>query len=417
MRWLLCCAPACTLLRPLDELSSEPTDPVMQSEAAGAANQAAPNALDGVTSGGTTFELDGMAVGLDPGGEHDSDSGDAGAVRDDSNAGAGSVGGGGGTDSVAGAGGAGTGGEGAHWQGGAGGHGGAAGGASGRGGGPPDDVVSGGGAAGYDGDDRRDPESVDAGALCTSDGQCLEGRCLEAGGGCQPCPPEMALARFDDGTAFCIDRLEVTQRQYQDFLDGVVDRPDIAARPVCGDNASLQPGIEGGCSEAFQPAITPDLPISCVDACDALAYCLWAGKRLCGAKNGLPLPPALVGDIGLDEWQLSCNDGSSRLYPYGGSYVSDACTVASESVASVGSQQACATEGGVFDLSGNVAEWTDCCRSIDGILRCAARGGSYLHQNPLGVACSAAPTDGVDPQFAPPYLSQQPHLGIRCCAD
>ena len=102
MKWLLCCIPACTLVRPLDELSSERPEPPY--------SEPAPNA--------------------DPTGE---------VYPEQSE----------------------------HYE---------------------------------------DLELADDGASltpCTSDIQCPEGRCVEAGGGCQPCPPEMSLVRFADGAAFC----------------------------------------------------------------------------------------------------------------------------------------------------------------------------------------------------------------------
>jgi len=401
LAWLLCWLPACTLVRPLDELSSEPIEPAFQTESPGASG-APPDAASAapLASADDPFGANLATAGSGPtAGSGNEGPGDTSYGLD---SGAGGSGGGAARDAGAGP---------------------AAGGAAGS--------VVGGADGGFVApssisdvlDPSRPSAPADAGApgapadLCRSDTECVEGRCLEAGGGCQPCPEEMSLARFQDGTAFCIDRLEVTQSQYQEFLATVIDRPDAAAREVCEQNPSLFPSEEGACGGVFQPAATPELPVSCVDACDALAYCHWAGKRLCGKKNGGLMTRGKAGDPGVDEWQVACTERTSRLYPYDGSFSSDACNVAGDAAARVGAAESCSTESGVSDLSGNVSEWSDCCDVIDGELRCATRGGSFAHQNPLGVACNPIATDGVDPPFAPPFLSQQPHVGIRCCAN
>lgn len=377
--WLLCLLPACTLVRPLDELSSAPapvSQPEPSEEAAGAAVPVGGEAPADNPPGKTPS---GEALADSPSGETPS-----GEALAESPAG--------GTPS----------GEAPHgesWS----------------------PTAGDAGDAASELPDPSPPDAATPDPLCKSDTECLEGRCLEGGGGCQPCPPEMSLIRFPDGTAFCIDRFEVTQRQYAEFLASVLDRPDVAARPPCAGNASLEPSEDGACAGRFQPATDGDLPVSCVNVCDAIAYCLWAGKRLCGSKHGGLLLPSLMGDASSDEWQAACTEGTSRLYPYGGSYSEEACNVgagvADAGVAVAGAHPACATGGGVHDLSGNVAEWTDCCGNIQGELRCAARGGSYAHENPLGLACNPAKTDGADPLFAPPFLSHEPHVGIRCCAD
>lgn len=341
MKWLLCCIPACTLVRPLDDLSSERpeppfSEPAPYSEPTGEVEPSDDGATGGAS--GTTS----LQSPLEPE--------------------------------------------------------------------QPEQP-----------EQPEDFDRADAGASltsCTSDIQCPEGRCVEAGGGCQPCPPEMSLVRFADGIAFCIDRRETTQREYDAFLASVEDRPDISDRPrACTANASFTPRDEGACSGVYRPAETPDLPVTCVDACDALAYCIWAGKRLCGKKGGGQLLPNQVGNPTKDEWLVACNGSTSRLYPYGGSFDGDACVVASDAPAPVGTEAACVSAEGVFDLSGNVAEWSDSSDNSSGEVRCAARGGSFANQNPLAVACQPAPPDGIEPPFAQPFLVPEPFIGIRCCAN
>jgi PKD repeat protein len=82
---------------------------------------------------------------------------------------------------------------------------------------------------------------------------------------------------------------------------------------------------------------------------DALQLCTDAGKRLCTAK----------------EWETACkSDEKKWKYPYGKNYVVDKCNnlgnaFSKNKPAESGYFQNCAGSVGVFDMSGNAAEWVN----------------------------------------------------------
>lgn len=79
----------------------------------------------------------------------------------------------------------------------------------------------------------------------------------------------------------------------------------------------------------------------------AAAECRKAGKRLCTAK----------------EWVTACRGKRNHLFPYGKRFEVDQCNtvgnaVVKNKVAKSGYFDKCRSDYGVFDMSGNVAEWT-----------------------------------------------------------
>jgi formylglycine-generating enzyme required for sulfatase activity len=73
-----------------------------------------------------------------------------------------------------------------------------------------------------------------------------------------------------------------------------------------------------------------------------------------------------------------------------------------------GQTQACRTSSQIWDMSGNVAEWTGTCITVLGKEYCRVRGGSFLSQGPA-TACNFSFVLNV-PSFA------NFDLGFRCCS-
>ena len=127
----------------------------------------------------------------------------------------------------------------------------------------------------------------------------------------------------------------------------------------------------------------------------AKAACEQLGKRLCEE----------------DEWEKACKGAGSLRYPYGENYEASACNTEDEygedrALSASGRFVRCRSGYGVFDLSGNAAEWT--ATAYAGGADKAQKGGSFDRPDYAGRCAArknAAPTvRGVE-------------VGFRCCAD
>jgi formylglycine-generating enzyme len=141
----------------------------------------------------------------------------------------------------------------------------------------------------------------------------------------------------------CIDATEVTVADYRAFAQAAAGR-------------SFEVGVPCGQVSIGAAGVLPDeaLPMTNVTFCQARAFCLWAGKRLCGLVGGGPLPPAEM-RTQADAWFNACTGGTAESIRL----LSDAgCQLGASGPAPSGST----CQGGVrglFDMVGNVWEWID----------------------------------------------------------
>lgn len=262
------------------------------------------------------------------------------------------------------------------------------------------------------------PDPVEAGVDATTDAAKTDagagdGGPLTDGGRCSfTRGPSMVNLKPEPGKDYCIDSTEVTQAQYEAFL---ATNPSTSGQGAfCAANGSYAPDqTQPGCAtQPFDPGAHPNYPVSCVDFCDAVAFCKWAGKRLCGRIGADAGPANYLGASALsDQWYVACSADGVRAYPYGNAYDAGACKGVEKpgdaGRVNVGSLATC--EGGypkLFDMSGNVGEWGDACDVDAG--KCLVRGGGFT-ELASQLACSGV--DGI------PRLTPGVSFGFRCCAD
>jgi formylglycine-generating enzyme required for sulfatase activity len=227
----------------------------------------------------------------------------------------------------------------------------------------------------------------------------------------------MTLIPVSPGQAYCMDRTEVTQAQYAAFLQAKGKDLSGQTDPYCAKNNITYGFIYAtdatpGCPEGvFTPEQTPDTPVACVDWCDAVAYCQWAGKRLCGRIGGGSVDVKEGASSVQSEWYYACSQGGKTAYPYGDTYQKGKCRDDDPTATSAKPATDSACHGTnppfdeIVDLSGNLFEWEDSCDDI----HCRIRGGNFV-ESPKGASCSAGLLSGKIADYSS-------GVGFRCCAD
>lgn len=132
-------------------------------------------------------------------------------------------------------------------------------------------------------------------------------------------------------------------------------------------------------------------PMAYVSLYQASDSCFSVGKRLCTA----------------DEWLLACSGPFSYTYPYGNSYEERACVTADTIVKKSGEKAECRSYFGLYDMSGNLQEWTD---------THASENGRFNYVNG-GFWNSGIKSSCRERRYS--YFSQNRHnpVGFRCCKD
>ena len=144
-----------------------------------------------------------------------------------------------------------------------------------------------------------------------------------------------------DLPAFYIGRYEVTVAQYGAFVDATGHRTDEQALRGAGTR-----------------------PVAFVSWPDALAYCRWLERALRDSPNA----PARLRELlsggwrvvlpSEAEWEKAARGGDGRTYPWGAAPRRDRANYAGAAVTPVGSLPCPECAYPLFDMSGNVWEWT-----------------------------------------------------------
>lgn len=238
----------------------------------------------------------------------------------------------------------------------------------------------------------------------------------------EPCPDEMQEARFADGATFCIDKRETSREEYDQFLSAPAPETSLLQQDtlLCPERESFQPGGGADCASAYEPGVDGELPVACVDLCDAMAYCSFRGKRLCAGRGGDPVNEDSRNSDLDDEWFVACAGDRGWPYPYAQTFEPGLCNIDSAGLQPVNASRRCETPEHVEQLSGNVSEWVLVCKEFPqrSATLCLARGGDYLTTDRSRAGCHHTPRDeDSDDRLGHLPTERSPGIGIRCCSD
>ena len=159
------------------------------------------------------------------------------------------------------------------------------------------------------------------------------------------CPEDTVPVHEVSLSSYVMDKFEVPVELFEKCI----------AENVCTNNSADEPHYRTSAeSDKCNIGNSDRLnhPANCVTWYGAKAYCEWLGKRL----------PTEA------EWENAAKSGKVQIYPWGNTPVAscdntvmkgNANGCGSNVTSPVGSKAAGASEQGIFDLSGNVAEYTE----------------------------------------------------------
>lgn len=166
---------------------------------------------------------------------------------------------------------------------------------------------------------------------------------------------------------------------------------DLITNEGCGTNAFPVP-FAGKivCVDAYEyPNQADALPRDMVTQPEAVALCAKEGKHLCS----------------LGEWQASCKGKENSKYPYGNQYNERICATTQKKADRSGRKEACRSWWGMYDMSGNLWEWTSTPNASRNSFFEVA-GGSWNTQDES--SCQST-------KFSFYPQNQYPFVGFRCC--
>jgi hypothetical protein len=242
------------------------------------------------------------------------------------------------------------------------------------------------------------------GQKCIAADDCTGQNCQN---GICACPTGMLVVPIQGGGIYCVDANEVSYGQYQIFYNA--NPPTGSQQSYCLWNTSYTPAGDW----PPLPAQVAD-PVRFVNWCQADAFCRYEGRRLCGAIGGGHAQMSDFANFHKDQWHNACTaQGMNTSYPYGGAYDGTKCNGASPGGAPISPQMlmnCIGGEPGLFEMSGNVAEWEDTCTGYAGQSEsCGVRGGSY-QSDATALRCDSGGTLATKTRD---YQGRD--VGFRCC--
>lgn len=195
-----------------------------------------------------------------------------------------------------------------------------------------------------------------------------------------------------DLPSFYIDKTEVTNGQYKEFLEASGYQPKWPTK--------FLEHWQGG---TYPPGMA-EYPVVWVSIDDARAYAQWAGKRL---------PTE-------EEWQKAAQGTDGRNWPWGNLYDPARANMDSEAPRPVGSYPEGASPYGALDMAGNVWEMTDSFQSDGYHSFLWLRGGSYFFAKGSRWYMQGGPVPTYQRTkywLMTPQLNRSPSIGFRCAKD
>lgn len=206
---------------------------------------------------------------------------------------------------------------------------------------------------------------------------------------------------------FWMDKYEVTCAQYQRFLVDVRKNGHQWCHPHESENKDHTPYHTYAWALRFSwvggqpPRGMLDAPVVLTDWFDAYAYAKWAGKRLPSE----------------DEWEIAARGGDGREYPWGNTFSTERCNVGDQPV-TVGLYADGVSPWGIFDLAGNVSEWTSSAYEVnprDSYEYHGKYGQPIIRGGSWDDTSRGCRTSARDVKRSPVYRSTT--VGFRCVSD
>ncbi len=176
------------------------------------------------------------------------------------------------------------------------------------------------------------------------------------------------------------------------FLYGSATNDELRSFNEASLRSQLTPAF---CIDTHEFPGKGQIPLTQVTLDKARWYCRRLGKRLCSEI----------------EWERACKGEAIFRYPYGNRYEPAICNTRDKfnknrKVAASGGFPLCVNSYGLYDMSGNVAEWTTS-PYYKGSSRYTIRGGA-ANRPDWAVRCASRSSAGPK--------QTKPMLGFRCCA-
>lgn len=166
---------------------------------------------------------------------------------------------------------------------------------------------------------------------------------------------------------------------------------DMASDNICGKNAFPVPvGSKTVCVDAYEYPNQPDAtPKDMVSQEEAANICKNEGKHLCS----------------IEEWQAACRGKDGFKFSYGNSYKQSKCNTNTKAAKRSGRKTQCRSWFGMYDMNGNLWEWTSS-TSKQHPDKFLVAGGAWNTNNES--SCSVS-------KFSFYPQNQYPSVGFRCC--